>query len=205
MVAVCSPPAALPEQAPASDAALIDALRAGGYNIYFRHAQTDWAQDDSIEEHGDWTECDPLRVRQLSEHGRRTAIAVGRAIRALGIPVGKILASPYCRTVETAELMALGPVTKTTDIMNLNDAHYFGGTQTIVTRARARLAAVPHRGTNTILVAHGNVAREATPVYPGEAEGVVFQPMGDGTFTVLERLTPERWTALAEQFANGER
>jgi len=195
---------AIPIMAHTSDVApvlvgeeLVRALRAGGYNLYFRHAQTDWSAEDHIARAGDWESCEPARVRQLSEDGRRTAAAVGRAIRSLGIPVGRVLASPYCRTVETANLMRLGKVETTTDIMNLRVAEFFGGREAIVARARKRLAAPPAPGTNTVLVAHGNVAREATPVYPDEAEGAVFQPDGNGDFRYVGRIGPREWTELA--------
>jgi broad specificity phosphatase PhoE len=179
--------------------ALIHALRTGGYNIYFRHAQTDWSQSDHIERAGDWTSCDSSLVRQLSDTGRRTARAVGEHIRALHIPVGKVLASPYCRTVETAELMDLGVVETTTDIMNLRVAEYFGGRDAILARARSRLAIAPPSGTNIALIAHGNVARGATDVYPDEAEAAIFQANGNGGFTFVGRLTPAQWAALARQ------
>ena len=106
--------------------ALVQELRAGGYNVYFRHAATNWSQSDHIRKAGDWTSCDPSQVQQLSEEGRRSVRAVGRAMQALKIPVGRILASPYCRTVETAKLMNLGRVATTTDIVNLRVAAYFG-------------------------------------------------------------------------------
>ncbi len=178
--------------------ALIQALQAGGYNIYFRHAQTDWSQSDHIEQAGDWTSCDASRVRQLSDAGRRAARAVGEHIRALRIPVGKVFASPYCRTVETAELMDLGVVETTTDIMNLRVAEYFGGRDAILERARSRLAMPPPPGTNIALIAHGNVARGATDVYPDEAEAAVFRAHGDGGFTFVGRLTPAQWAVLAQ-------
>ncbi len=184
-----------------SDAQLVGALRQGGYNIYFRHAATDWSQSDQVREAGDWTSCDPSRIRQLSDDGRETARAVGAAIRALGVPVGKVLASPYCRTAETASLMELGQVETTTDVMNMRVAEYFGGREAIVKTARSRLAAKPAPGTNTVIVAHGNVARDSTPVYPGEAEGVVFLPDGDGGFSVITRVSPERWGELAGRFS----
>lgn len=195
------------QPAPGQDAdalsgeSLVSALRQGGYNIYFRHAATDWAQSDRVREAGDWNSCDPSRIRQLSSEGRNTARAVGNAIRALRIPVGKVLASPYCRTVETATLMDLGPVETTTDVMNMRVAKYFGGRAAIVKTARARLAMPPLAGTNTVIVAHGNVARDSTPVYPGEAEGVVFRPDGGGGFGVIARLTPARWKELAARFS----
>src|SRR5919106_1893334 len=46
------------------DEALVEALRGGGYNIYFRHAATDWSQADQVERAGDWTSCDPTEMRQ---------------------------------------------------------------------------------------------------------------------------------------------
>ncbi|MDX1513455.1 MAG: histidine phosphatase family protein [Gammaproteobacteria bacterium] len=184
-----------------SGEALVSALRGGGYNIYFRHAETDWSLSDRVEKPGDWTSCDPARIRQLSDEGRESARAVGKAMRALDIPVGKVLSSPYCRCVETAMFMDLGPVETTTDVINMRVAEYFGGRAAIAVTARALLSTPPPEGANRVIVAHGNVAREATPVYPQEAEGVVFRPDGGGGFTFVGRLTPEEWTALAQALA----
>ncbi|MFQ5546096.1 MAG: histidine phosphatase family protein [Acidiferrobacterales bacterium] len=182
--------------------ALVQELRAGGYNVYFRHAATDWSQSDHIREAGDWTSCDPSRVRQLSNEGRRSARAVGNAMRALKIPVGRILASPYCRTVETAKLMNLGRVETTTDLVNLRVAAYFGGRDASAKRAQAQLATPPANNTNTVLVAHGNVARHATQVYPDEGEGIVFRPQGNGRFIFVGRLTPAQWVQLVDEQLN---
>lgn len=184
------------------DEALVNALRQGGYNIYFRHAQTDWSQNDHIEKAGDWTSCDPSRVRQLSDTGRETARLVGESMRRLNIPVGRVLASPYCRTVETAEYMGLGDVETTHDVMNMRSASYVGGSEAVIERARRLLSTPPPDGTNTVIAAHGNVARAATPVYPGEAEGVVFHPDGNSAFTFVGRLTPEEWVRLADRLSH---
>src|SRR3954469_22340744 len=45
-----------------------------------------------------------------SERGRAEAIAMGAQIRANGISFTRIVSSPWCRCVETAKLMDLGPV-----------------------------------------------------------------------------------------------
>ena len=58
------------------DEALVRALRDGGFNLYFRHAATDWSQSDHIDAPGDWSSCNPERVRQLSASGRATASRV---------------------------------------------------------------------------------------------------------------------------------
>lgn len=180
---------------------LVQSLRKGGYSIYFRHAHTEWKQHDQIHQAGDWTSCDPERMRQLADDGRNAAMMIGAAIRAIGIPVGRVLASPYCRTTETARLMNMGPVETTTDIMNLRAAAYFGGRSKILGRARNRLAEIPPDGMNIILVGHGNVAREATAVYPDEAEAAIFRPNGNGGFEFVGRLDARQWQLLAEHYA----
>ena len=104
---------------PLSGEALLSAIKSGGYNLYFRHAATDWSHGDQVRNAGDWTSCDVNRIRQLSTEGRRVAALVGEAMRALEIPVAAVYASPYCRTRETARLLGLGPVEATTDVMNM--------------------------------------------------------------------------------------
>jgi broad specificity phosphatase PhoE len=182
-------------------AALVSALREGGYNLYFRHAATDWSLNDHVSQEGDWTSCDPDKMRQLAPSGRQTAKLVGEAIRALQIPIGTVLASPYCRTLRTAQLMALGPVETTTDIMNTRVATYFGGVAAVAERARHRLSTPPKAGTNTVLVAHGNVLRAATDEYTGEAGAVIFRPDGNGRYSVVARVTPQEWQQLAARLA----
>jgi phosphohistidine phosphatase SixA len=48
--------------------------------------------------------------RNLDELGRQQARAIGEAFRNHGVRVGRILSSPWCRCLETARLMAVGPV-----------------------------------------------------------------------------------------------
>ncbi len=181
-----------------TDEALVKTLRAGGYNLYLRHMATNWSQQDTVHEAGDWLSCNSNLMRQLSSAGRETASAVGEAIRSLGIPIGKVLASPYCRTVESARLMQLGTVEIITDVMNLRAAGYFGGRASIIATARARLGTSPEPGTNTLIVAHGNVAREATAVYPDEGEVIVFQPDGDAGFHYIARIASADWPRITQ-------
>jgi hypothetical protein len=178
--------------------ALVAALRDGGFNLYFRHEATDWSQTDLVQQRGDWTSCDPSRIRQLSTAGRASATRTGEAMRALAIPVGKVYSSPYCRAVQTAEALGLGSVETTSDVMNLRVADYFGGRAAIVATARGRLSGKPAPGRNDVYVAHGNVAREATSVYPGEGEALVFRPHGDAGFEFVGRLPPDAWLRLAD-------
>lgn len=180
-----------------SGRALVDALREGGYNIYFRHARTDWSNPDRVATAGDWQSCDSARMRQLSAQGREQARRLGAAIRALEIPVGRVLATEYCRARESAELMDLGPVETTRQLMNMRAARFFGGRSAVIRRARERLATPPEGGANTILVAHGNLLRAAAEVSLGESGAAVFAPQPGGTFALVARLAPQDWAALA--------
>ncbi len=48
--------------------------------------------------------------RNLSEPGRQQARDIGEAFRRRDIPIAKVLSSQWCRCLETAELMDVGPV-----------------------------------------------------------------------------------------------
>jgi hypothetical protein len=60
------------------------------------------------------------------------------------------------------------------------------------------LASAPGAAVNRVIVAHGNVAREATPAYPGEGEALVFEPDGAGGFVLRGRVTAGDWSRLME-------
>jgi broad specificity phosphatase PhoE len=179
-----------------SGIALVDALRQGGYTIYFRHAATDWTRDDYVMAEGDWTSCDPDRMRQLTNEGRDQARRIGEAIRALDIPVGRILSSEYCRARETAKLMNLGYVSPTRSLMNTRVANLVGGDKAVILRAQQEIGRHPVEGTNTVLVAHGNLMRAATGFYTDEGGAAVFAPIGDGDFTLVALIASEEWTRL---------
>jgi phosphohistidine phosphatase SixA len=82
----------------AEDVELARALKAGGVALVMRHAITETTTDRE-ETIGDCT-----TQRNLSEEGREQARQIGRDVEALGVPVDEVLASPLCRTTETAEL-----------------------------------------------------------------------------------------------------
>lgn len=180
-------------------AALIDALRGGGYVLYFRHAETDWSQQDRIDSAASLASCDATRMRQLSDQGRATARAVGAAMRRLRIPVAAVYASEYCRCVETAELLALGPVARTRDILNMRAAGYLGGREALAAKARARLSTPPPEGANVVLVAHGNVFLAVADTRPPEGGAAVVLPRGEGVFELVGTLSAQDWIAVTAE------
>ncbi len=176
-----------------SGATLMSALQQGGYSIYFRHERTDWSLSDDFMDSNQRFSCDPGKMRQLSSEGRERARQTGQAMRKAGIPVHEVIASPYCRTVQTAELMQVGSVTKSEAVMNLLVARYYGGRDTIIKAAQNLLSTPTQPGFNRVIVAHGNVAQAATPIYPDEGEAAIFKADGKGGFRAIGRIKAGEW------------
>jgi virginiamycin B lyase len=182
-----------PDDAPATAAAsggFVDDLRRGGHVIAFRHAATDFSMADEAR---DYADC--ARQRNLSAAGRRQARAIGRAVRALGVPIATVLASPYCRTRDTARL-AFGRVTVSADLLSQQGALH--GERDLPARLRARLGQRPAAGRNTVLVSHNFAIDDAAGVDVAEGEAAVFRPDGSRRgFRLVRTVTAARWTALA--------
>ncbi|GAB4189020.1 MAG: hypothetical protein OHK0057_14290 [Thermoflexibacter sp.] len=89
---------------------LFRALRRGGHVLSFRHALaangSDTFRDFSTNW---WKSCDNTVARQLTiPDGRVQSEKMGRALKILKIPVGRIISSEYCRCIQTAQFMNLG-------------------------------------------------------------------------------------------------
>lgn len=169
--------------------ALLTALRGGGYILYLRHTSTDFGQSD--EAMTTFEDC--ARQRNLTDQGRVEARAIGAALRELRIPVGEVLASPYCRTQETGRLV-FGKATVSSAVRG-------GPAQTESTERYAellRLLSTPvARGTNLAISSHGNPFRAvAGPPYLAEGEIAVIEPLGNGRFRVVARVAKDGWPAL---------
>ena len=173
---------------PLAGPALLAALRAGGHTLYFRHTATDFGQSDERYVAGDCT-----TQRNLTDAGRADARAIGAAVRRLGLPVGEVLASPYCRTMETAMLM-FGRATP-------SPAARGGPAQAPPERyaeLRELLATPPRPGTLRVIASHGNPFRAITDAaYLSEGEAAVVAPRGPAGFAVVARVRNEGWDALA--------
>jgi len=176
-------------KAPATSApSVLGALRGGGYIIYFRHVATDFGQND--DKMTGFEDCSTQR--NLTDAGRAEARAIGAAIRSLGIPIGEVLASPFCRTRETAELM-FGRATVSTAVRG-GPASAEGGRyddlRTLLTRP------VPGN-VNLAIASHGNPFVAITgPPYLAEGEAAVIQPLGDTRFRIVARIKKDEWTTL---------
>ncbi len=82
---------------------LVDVLRQGGYHLFFRHAITDGEDPRKVNPPNE-TLSNCASQRLLNDAGRAQARQIGLTITQLGIPVGDVYASPFCRCEETARL-----------------------------------------------------------------------------------------------------
>jgi virginiamycin B lyase len=195
-VLVVSTAGAAPSVAGLEGPALADALREGGYVIYFRHAATDFSQEDT-----DTRDLQNCRTqRNLTSQGRADARVIGRAFRRLRIPVGAVLASRYCRTRQTAQL-AFGRVRTTIDLTSLPSASTERERSRRIAALRRLLATAPRKGVNTVLVGHLFNIQAAANVSLDEGEAAVFEPRGRGRFRLVARVLPRQWTALPRRLS----
>ena len=179
---------ALPAK-PVSGGELLSELRKGGYVIYFRHTSTDFTRDDVRSKSDD--DCD--NQRPLTDKGRDEARTVGAAFRELKIPVEKALASPRCRTMETA-MLAFGRAEKSAEAR--------AGPASPASEERYvplhELLSTPVKpGTNTVIASHGNpfYATAGAP-YLAEGEAAVIRPSGKD-FEIVARVRHDAWRAFA--------
>jgi phosphohistidine phosphatase SixA len=169
-------------------AKLLAELRKGGYVLYFRHAATDFGRND--EQMKSYEDC--ASQRNLIDKGRSDARAIGAAIRELRIPVERVLASPFCRTVETAQLL-FGRAEKMQEVRGGPSAP--AGSERYAA-LRKILATSVGAGSNLTVVSHGNPFYSvAGPPYLAEGEAAVIRPLG-ADFQVIARIRIDSWEGL---------
>ena len=150
---------------------LLAALRQGGLVLYFRHARTDFSQDDT--DLSDLSNC--ATQRNLSAEGRAQARLIGESIASLAIPIGEVLSSELCRTRETAEL-AFGRALPAPDLTSFGTAGSEAEEQERAAALRRLLATPPRPGTNTVLVGHLFNIQAAAGISLAEGQAAIFRP-----------------------------
>ena len=114
--------------------------------------------------------------RNLDEQGRGEARALGEAFRNRGVRVDRILSSPWCRCLETARLMAVGPVEESWALVPDRDS------SAPVRLLQLKEIVSAWRGPGTlVLVTHALTVRALLGFLPIQGETVVLRPGTGGT------------------------
>jgi len=173
--------------------ALVKALQKGGYILVMRHASSPREVPDKQAANPDNSKPE----RQLDEVGRNTAIAMGKALRDLRIPIGNVLSSPTYRALETVRLAQFG-APQTFDELGDNGQSMQGGTAAQAEWLQKQVAHFP-TGTNTIVVTHlPNITGAFPQLASGLADGeaLIFGPDAKGKAILVTRVKIDEWPAM---------
>ncbi len=124
--------------------------------------------------------------RNLSAEGRAQAVRLGAALRARGVPVGRVLSSRWCRCLDTARL-AFGEAEGWPPLDSIFEDRSRARGQTAA--VRAAIAAHGPGGGTLVLVTHGANVAALAGIHPAPGELLVLTPRG-GDFTFRGRLAP---------------
>lgn len=172
---------------PSVPATVWDYLRQGDQRLYvvlLRHALAPGTGDPANFRLGD---C--ATQRNLSEAGRQQAIAIGQAFRQQGVTVEGVLSSQWCRCLETAELLGLGPVEPFAPLNSFFRDRRTTDSQTAAVEAYLRQQP---QGV-LIMVTHQVNITALTGIFPPSGHGVVVAVEENQPFTTigtLETLAP---------------
>lgn len=160
----------LASQAVFADDALWEKLKNGGYVILIRHAET----DPGVGDPPGFRLNDCKTQRNLNDAGREGAKRLGAAFAKRGIPVAKVMASRWCRALDTARI-AFGGAEPWPALDNTFEEPQRREPQM---REVRKALAKPAAGGNLVLVTHGVNVYALTGISPATAEPVVVQPGG---------------------------
>ena len=144
------------------------ALRAGRHVALMRHTDAPGGVGDPPGFRLD----DCASQRNLSAKGRADAARIGARLRSERIAVERIVSSPWCRCMDTATLLELGPVEAAPTFGNvvvLRDQ-----TEALTAGARAVIGKWTGRG-NLLVVTHGANILALTSISPASGEIVVVR------------------------------
>ncbi|KKB33919.1 histidine phosphatase family protein [Bacillus thermotolerans] len=168
---------------------LLNSLREGGLILYVRHGEAtigrDWPKVD-------FRNC--FTQRNLSEQGRRQAIYYGDILRYFKIPIQHpVSASPFCRTLETAQL-AFGSANVKIDLFwvgaqKLNENLPSEERKRVLAHLQSILETKPAREKNKVIIAHSFPAGVGLGQIPNMGT-VIIRPKGQGSgYEVVSRLS----------------
>ena len=163
----------------ADDEALWAGLRSGEQVALIRHAEAPGVGDPAEFKLGDCS-----TQRNLSDQGRRQAKDAGALFRSHGITRATVYSSQWCRCLDTADGMGLGPVTQQPA---LNSYFENSDREREQTGQLRRLIRQRPAGAALVMVTHQVNITSLSGVYPQSGEIVVLRPDGNRV-TVMGRL-----------------
>ena len=160
---------------------LVEQIGTGGHVLMIRHANAPGNGDPDHFRIGD---C--ATQRNLDDRGRSQARRIGQWLRSRGIASARVYASQWCRCLETAALIDLGPVAELPALNSFYDRPQ--DRQPNLAALRSFLDKQPADGPLIVLVTHFVTISAITDEAVSSGEGVVMRLTGAGAAEVLGRL-----------------
>jgi phosphohistidine phosphatase SixA len=170
-----------------AESALLRALRSGGFVLYMRHAAAVPDRKDGPQ--GPFEDCSWQRT--LTDAGRSEAREMGPAIAALKLPIESVIASPMCRTMDTATL-AFG---RATPEPALRGGGLRPDGKIDVSPITKFFSKAPSPGRVAAIVGHESPGLGFQPMLE-EGETAVIRPKAN-SYDVIGRIPPGQWQKWA--------
>lgn len=124
--------------------------------------------------------------RNLNDYGRTQARAIGLWLRTKGVQSARIYSSQWCRCIETAEQMNLGPVEELPALNSFYERPQ--DREPNITALRGFLARQSVEGSLIVLVTHFVTIAEVTGFGVSSGEGVLLKLEENGELATIQRL-----------------
>ena len=179
-----------------SRADVLKPLQKGGYALVFRHAAADVGSDIVNSTTPEWWKsCDSKLARQLNDQGKKEATEIGKALRNLEIPIGRMLSSEYCRCYTTADLMGFSlPTQQSKDITYYvyDEANRYANTMKLT-------SSQPIDTQNSLLVIHAGFSVVPSPAPLNDlawGDAAIFKLATGQTATYVATIKVAEWIEL---------
>ncbi|MFL2749736.1 MAG: histidine phosphatase family protein [bacterium] len=138
-----------------------------GHILFIRHGLAPGFGDP---DHFQLRQCDTQR--NLDEQGRNQSRNLGKLLKDSGIPFDQVYSSQWCRCLETAELLNLGPVIEEPGLNS-----FFQGIvnqEETLTRLREKMKEIQTAGERVIMVTHYITISAITGKAVSSSGGVIY-------------------------------
>ena len=155
-----------------------------GRVLMLRHANAPGTGDPS-----NFSLDDCATQRNLDQAGRAQALALGQRLVQAGVRQARVYSSQWCRCLDTARLLNLGPV----EPLPALNSFYARSQQRETTLAalRAFLARLPTTGAPVVLVTHQFTINAFTGEGTVSGGGSLFELNGSGEPRLLGSIKPD--------------
>lgn len=194
------PDSDIPPAGALSGPSLVERLAQGGLVLYVRHERT---TAEPVERHAPVPRPGCEKSNNLGRAGGERALANRTALRQLGLPIGKVFSSPYCRTTETAMLM-FGADPQTTALLASVHATQARGPAQMREDTQRLIAQESVPGWNLVLVGHREGIMALTGADLNTGDTAVLEPVAGAAPRLIGFISALRWTQLGADAARRE-